>query len=55
VSTLDRNSPAATKRLGDPAFNHTRGAWGRAMLAVMGIALACLIAAGIALRRHDPL
>ncbi|MDQ1520597.1 MAG: transport system ATP-binding/permease protein [Actinomycetota bacterium] len=55
TSTFSRNNPNATQHLGDPAFNHTRSAWTRAMLAVMGIAVACVLAAGIALRRHDPL
>jgi ABC-type multidrug transport system ATPase subunit/pSer/pThr/pTyr-binding forkhead associated (FHA) protein len=55
TSAFSRNNPNATKKLGDPAFNHTSRAWSRAMLAVMGIALVCLLGAGIALRRHDPL
>lgn len=55
VTVLTPSSPASQKRLGDAAFNHEAGAWIRAMLALVVITVACLGAAGLALRRYDPL
>jgi ABC transport system ATP-binding/permease protein len=40
---------------GDPEFNHETGAWVRAVLVLVAITAACLIGAGLALRRYDPL
>jgi hypothetical protein len=55
VTVLTPSNPESQKRLGDAAFNHDSNAWVRAMLALLVIGVACLVAAGIALRRYDPL
>jgi ABC transport system ATP-binding/permease protein len=55
VTLFTPSNPASQKRLGDAAFNHDANAWTRAMLALLVITAASLIAAGIALRRYDPL
>jgi hypothetical protein len=52
---FDPANPASAHRLGDPAYNHDESAWMRAIVALLAITAVCLIGAGIALRRYDPL
>ncbi|MGQ0618004.1 MAG: FHA domain-containing protein [Acidimicrobiia bacterium] len=55
LDRLARTDPETAERLGDPNFNHSAGAWSRAMIAIGALIIASLIGAGLALRRYDPL
>jgi ABC-type multidrug transport system ATPase subunit len=55
LALVRENDPETADRLGKAAYNHDADAWGRAMGALGLIAVGCLIGAGVALRRYDPL